>query len=76
VEAQEARQEEQWLGIMMSMQEREQKWEARHENDKLWRAGIMSINTKTIKGVAQGQEGRERASDMTVGTDGGGLGTS
>jgi hypothetical protein len=40
LEAQAACEEAQWLGMMTWMQEREQKWDARHDDDKLWGAGI------------------------------------
>jgi hypothetical protein len=36
VQAQGAREEAQWLGRRTWMQEREQKWDAHHEDDKLW----------------------------------------
>jgi len=55
LEARAAREEAQWLGTMMWMQEREQKWDACHENDKLWGAGIMNLIAKTMNGVAPGQ---------------------
>jgi len=47
LEAQAARQEAQWLGMTMGMQEREHKWDARHEDDKLWGAGITNKNRKS-----------------------------
>jgi len=37
------------------MQEREQKWDARHEDNKLWGAGITNMIAKTIHGVIHGQ---------------------
>jgi hypothetical protein len=52
LEAQAACEEALWQGIMMRMQEREQNWDARHEDDKLWEAGITSMIAKTMKGVA------------------------
>jgi len=73
VEARAAREEAQWLAMMMWMQEREQKWEARYEDDKVWGAGITNIIAKTMKGVAEGQEEREREREVTARTDGGGL---
>jgi len=36
VQAQAARKEAQWSGMSTWMQEREQKWDAHHEDDKLW----------------------------------------
>jgi len=73
VEAQAAREVAEWLAMMTWIQEREQKWDARHEDDKLWGEGITNMIAKTMKGVAQGQEGREREREMTARTDGGGL---
>ena len=73
VEALEAHEEAQRLAMTMWMQEREQKWDARHEDDRLWGAGIKNMIEKTMKGVAQGQEGREREREMTARTDGRGL---
>jgi len=35
VEARAAREEAQWQAMMTWIQEREQKWDARHEDDKL-----------------------------------------
>jgi hypothetical protein len=55
------------------MQEREQKWDARHDDNKVWGAGITNMIAKTMKGVEQGQEGREKEREMTARTDGGGL---
>ena len=39
----------------------------------MWGAGIMNMIAKTMKGVAQGQEEREREREVTARTDGGGL---
>jgi len=55
------------------MQEREQKWDARHEDDKVWGAGITIMIAKVMQGVAPGQEAREKERDKTAGMDGGGL---
>jgi len=49
LEAWAAREEAQWLGMMTWMQEREQKWVARHEDDKLWGAGITNMIAKVMK---------------------------
>jgi hypothetical protein len=49
------------------MQERDQKWDACHEDDKLWGARIMNIIAKTVKGVVQGKERIEKEREMTVG---------
>jgi hypothetical protein len=73
VEARAACEEAQWLPMMTWMQEKDQKWDARYEDDKVWGAGIMNRIAKTMKGVAQGQEERERERDMTARTDSGGL---
>jgi nucleotidyltransferase/DNA polymerase involved in DNA repair len=76
VQAQAARKEAQSLGIRTWMQEREQKWDARHEDDKLWGAGITNIIAKVLNGVAPGQEARENERDKTAWMDGGGLDAS
>jgi len=55
------------------MQEREQKWDTRYEDDKVWGAGITNMIAKTMKGVSQGQEERVREREVTARTDGGGL---
>jgi len=68
-----ARNEAQWQGMMAWMEEREQKWDARNEDDKLWGAGIRNSTAKLMNGVEPGQEGREKDRGVTVGTDGGGL---
>jgi len=60
LQAQAAREEAQWLGMRTWMQEREQKWDARHKDDKLWGAGITNMIGKGMKGVAPGQEAREK----------------
>ena len=73
MEARAAREEAQQLSMMTWMQEREQKWDARYENDKVWGAGIKNMIAKTVKGVAQGQEEREREREVTARTDSGGL---
>ena len=62
--------------MMRWMQEREQKCDARHEDDKLWGVGIMNMIAKVMNGVAPGQEGREKAREVTARTDGGGLAAS
>jgi len=73
VEARAAREEAQRLVMMTWMQEREQKWDARYEDYKVWGAGITNMIAKTMKGVAQGQEEREREREVTARMDGGGL---
>jgi hypothetical protein len=55
----------------MWMQDREQKWDARHEEDKVWGSVITNRIAKTMNGVAQGQEGREKKREKTARTDGG-----
>ena len=59
--------------MMTWMQEREQKWDTRHEDDNLWGAGITNMIAKVVKGVAPGQEAREKERDKTASMDGGGL---
>jgi len=73
VEARAAREETQRLAMMTWMQGREQSWDARYEDDKVWGAGITNMIAKTMKGVAQGQEERGREREATARTDGGGL---
>jgi len=73
LEAQAAREEAQWRGMMTWMQEREQKWGTRHKDDNLWGAGITNMIAKVVKGVAPGQEAREKERDKTARMDGGGL---
>jgi len=58
VEARAACEEAQRLAMLTWMQEREQKWDAHCEDDKVWGAGIMNMIAKTMNGVAQGQEER------------------
>jgi len=55
------------------MQEREQKWDARHEDDKLWGAGITNMIAKVMKGVAPGQGVREKERENAARMDSGGL---
>jgi len=73
VQAQAAREEAHWLGMRKWMQEREQKWDAHHEDDKVWGAGVTNIIVKVLKRVAPGQEARERESDESTRMDGRGL---
>jgi len=73
VQAQAAREEAQWVGMRTWMQEREQRWDARHEDDKVCRAGIPNIIVKVMKEVAPGKEAREKERDETARMDGGGL---
>jgi len=73
LKARSAREEAQWLRMMMWMQEREQKWDARHEDDKLWVVGITNMIAKVMKGVAPGQEVREKDTEKTASMDGRGL---
>jgi len=48
-------------------------WDARHEDEKLWGAGIMNIIAKTMKALGQGQEWRDGERQMNARTDCGGL---
>jgi len=73
VEAWVACEEAQRLAMITWMPEREQKWDARYKDDKVWGAGITRMIAKTIKGVAQGQDETEREREVTARTDGGGL---
>jgi outer membrane biosynthesis protein TonB len=73
VEAWAASKEAQRLAMMTWMQEREQNWDARCEDDNVWGAGTMTMIMKTMKGVAQGEEEKEREREATARTDGGGL---
>jgi len=72
VQAQAGGEEAQSLGMTTCMQAREQKWHTRHEDDKLWGAGITNMIAKIMNGVAAGQEARGNERDETKGTDGGG----
>jgi len=56
-----AREEAQCQGMMAWMQERELKWDPRHEDDKLWGPGITNMIAKVMNGEPPGQEGREKA---------------
>ena len=76
LEAQVPRKEAQWLGITTWMQEQEQKWDARHEEDKLWGAGITNMIAKVLKCVVPGQAVREKESKKAARMDGGGLDTA
>jgi len=53
VEARAAREEARRLAMMTWMQESERKWDAHHEDDKLWGEGITNMIAKAMKGVAQ-----------------------
>jgi len=55
------------------MQEGEQKWDTRHEGNKLWEAGITNMIAKAMTEVAPSQEVREKAREKTARMDGGGL---
>jgi len=72
-EAQAARNEAQWWGMLTCMQERDQEWDARHEDDKHWGAGITNVIVMVINGVAPAQEESEKDRDKTAKMDGGGL---
>jgi len=76
LEAQPAPDEAQWLGIMMWMQEREQKSDARHEDEKLWGASITNIIAKVMNGVSPVLEVRMKERGMAAKMDGGGLESS
>jgi len=55
------------------MEEREQKWDARHEDNKLLGAVITKMIAKVMRGVAPGQEAKDQEGDETAGMDSGGL---
>jgi hypothetical protein len=55
------------------MQEREQKWDAHHEADKVWGPGITNLNAMIMKRVAPGQGAREKERYKTARMDGGEL---
>jgi len=57
LEARTTREKAQRLGMMMWMQEREQKWKVSDEDDKLWGVSVTNMIPTTMKGVAQGQVG-------------------
>ena len=76
LQAQATREEEQWLGMRTWMCEREQKRDARQEDDKPWGAGITNMIVKVMKEVAPGQEARDKERDETAGMDSGGLDAS
>ena len=69
LEALAPREEAQWLGMLTKMQEREQKWDTRHEDDKLWGAGSTIPITMVMKRVAPGQEARENTRDRAAKMD-------
>jgi hypothetical protein len=48
VQAQAAREEAQWLGVMTWMRQREQNWDAHVKHDKLWGVGISNMITKVM----------------------------
>jgi len=48
-------------------------WDACHDDEKLWGAGITNIIAMTMKALGQGQEWREGENQMTARTDCGGL---
>jgi len=73
VQAEAACEEAQWLGMRPWMQEREQKWDASHEDDKMWGAGITNMIANIIQGVPPGQEARKKDKGETARMDGGEL---
>jgi len=73
LEAQASREEAQWRGLLTWMHEGEQTWDAHHQDDMVWAAGITNIIIRVIKGVAPGQEAREKQRDKTAKMDGRGL---
>jgi hypothetical protein len=73
LEANAACEEAQWLGMTTCMQERKQKWDARHVDDKLWGGGITVMLANIMKGVASCQESSKKERDKTTTMDSGGL---
>jgi hypothetical protein len=73
VEAPAAPEEAEWQAMMTWMQEREQKWDTHHQDDRLWGAGITNKIAKVMKHAAPGQKASEKARDKTARIDGGGL---
>ena len=65
-EVRAAREKAQWQGMMAWMQEREHKWDACHEDDNLWGAGITNMIAKVMKGVAPGQEVRQKKKEKRL----------
>jgi hypothetical protein len=59
LETQAAREEAQWLGMMTRMQQREQKWDTHHEDEKLYRVSITNMIEMFTKGGAP-RPGSER----------------
>jgi len=55
------------------MQERERKWDTRHEDDKLWGAGVTIMIAKAMKEVVLGLEVREKGKEKIAMMDGWGL---
>jgi hypothetical protein len=72
VGAQATSEEAQRMIRMTWMQEKEQKWNARYEDEKVRGTPITNIIRKTMKEVPQGQEEREKKREVTAKTDGGG----
>jgi len=54
VEPEAAREEAQWLGMMIWMQEREPKWDSHYEDEKLWGADITNMIARVMTEVAPG----------------------
>jgi hypothetical protein len=59
--------------MMTCMQEKEQKWDACHEDDKLWGAGITNMIAKSMEGAAPGEKASEKEREKTPRMDSGGL---
>jgi len=54
LEAHAACEETQWLGMRMWMEDRERKWDVRHEDNVLLERGIMDMVTKILAGARAG----------------------
>jgi hypothetical protein len=55
--------------MMMWMQDRVQNWDAGHEDDMLWGAGITNRITEVINREAAGPEVKQKDTDETAGKE-------
>ena len=68
---QTALQETQWRSMSTWLEEREEKWETRHQDDVLWSTGITNMVAKVMAGMKSG--GQKETGTGTRDTDNGGL---
>jgi len=73
LEAPAARGEAQRRGLMTWMQEREHICDTRHEDDRLWGAGITDTLTKVMNRAPPAQQASEKERDKSARMDGRGL---